>query len=174
MKSTIRNFLIVCSAILFLLSMVAEGLSASPGHSRKKPHPEKRNVFQAPPKYQSQVQQRRKYVVAKPAYRTPHRGPEHRWVPRYRHPSGVYFGGYWRPSSKPGFIWVDGFSNTVGVWVSGYWKPLCERPGYRWIPGYRNKRVWVDGYWRQTRKHGPAWVPGYYNRNGMVIKGHWK
>ena len=174
MKSTIRNLLIACGAILFLVSVAAEGLSAPPKHPPKKPPPGKPHLYKVRPKHVPPVYKTRKYVAVPPAFRPKAPGPKYIWVTRYRHPSGVYVGGYWRPPSKPGFVWVDGYWNTAGIWVFGYWKPLQVRPGYAWVPGYWNSTVWVDGYWRRAQRPNLVWVPGHDNSNGVWIRGHWK
>ena len=174
MKSTIKNLLMAGGAMLFLLSPIAEGLSAPPKHPPPKHPLGKPHVHRVPPKHAPPVYKTRKYIAAPPAFRPNPPGPKYLWVPRYRHPSGVYIGGYWRPPSKPGFTWVDGYSNTAGVRIFGYWKPIRVKPGYIWAPGYWNNTVWVNGYWRQAQKPNLVWVPGHYNSNGVRKKGHWK
>jgi len=174
MKSKIRYFLITCGAIFFLLSFVAEGFSVPPKHRLPKPHPGNPYFHKVRPKHRPPIYKKRRYIVAPPAFRPKPPGPKYIWVPRYKHPSGIYIGGYWRPPSKPSFIWVDGYWNEEGEWVFGYWKPIEVKPGYLWAPGYWDNTIWVEGYWRPAKKPNYIWVPGYYNTRGVRIKGHWK
>ena len=155
MKSKMRFFLITFGALLFLLSFVAEG-------------------FSVPPKHRPPIHKKPRYTFAPPAFRPKPPGPKYIWIPQYRHPSGVYIGGCWRPPSKPGFIWVDGYWDEEGNWVFGYWKPTEVKPEYLWVPGYWDNAIWIEGYWRPAKKPNFIWVPGHYNASGVWIRGHWK
>jgi hypothetical protein len=172
MKSKIRVFLIVCGAILFSFSVVTEGCAAPPLGPRHPPR--KVQPHKVSPKHRAPVYKKRIYVIAPLAVKPKPPTFQHIWIPRYRHPSGTYIGGYWRPPSRPGFTWVDGRWNEEGLWVFGYWKPLIEKPGYLWVPGYWDGTLWVDGYWRPAKKTGLIWVPAHYSSGGVWIKGHWK
>ena len=176
MELKLRNFLFAWVAILFLFSLVNWGCSAPP-HPRVRPlkHPPgKPHVYKVHPKHHPPIHKKRAYVVAPLPFRPSPPGPRYFWVPRYRHPSGVYIGGYWRPQSKPNFIWVEGYWNAQGEWVFGYWKPVKATPGHVWVPGYWNGTLWVEGYWRQERKPNHIWISGHYGTHGLWIKGYWK
>ncbi len=104
----------------------------------------------------------------------PYPGPKYRWIRRYKHQSGAYIGGYWRPPCGVGFSWVDGYWDAKGAWVFGNCNPAKLRKNYMWAPGYWDSSVWIKGYWRPRKKAGFAWAPGHYNNKGIWIKGHWR
>lgn len=117
---------------------------------------------------------KRRFIPAPIAVRPVRQGPKHIWMRRYKLPSGVYIGGFWRPPCRASFTWVDGRWNDEGKWVFGYCKPVKIRAGYLWVPGYRDGGKWFEGYWRPASRAGFVWVPGHYNASGIWIKGHWK
>jgi len=174
MNIKIRNLLLIWGAAFFLLFSAFEGFAAQTKHRPTKHPREKHRSYGAPEKHPRPLHPKKKYMISPPAVRPKAPGSSHVWVPRYRHPSGVYVGGYWRPPSRASFIWIEGYWNEGGAWVFGYWKPLKVKPGYVWVPGYWGNTVWVNGYWRPAKKPNHIWVPGHYNNRGVWIKGHWK
>jgi len=120
MKLSIRDFLIICGAILFSFSVVTEVFSAprrGPRHSPGKPRPHK-----VSPKHRVPAYKKRIYVIAPLAVKPTPPTSKHIWVPRYRHPSGTYIGGCWRPATKSNLIWVPGHYSSSGVWIKAHWK----------------------------------------------------
>ena len=158
-----KSCLVYLCAFIFLLAFVLEACALPP-----KPHP-KRHQFK-----KAIIHKHRPYVPA------PHRvkplapSKRHLWMKRFRHPSGVYIGGFWRPPQKAGYMWVDGYLNENGVWVSGFWKPVKAKKGHAWVPGYWGGTIWIDGYWRLSIKPGFVWIGGSCNSAGVWIKGRWK
>ncbi len=101
-------------------------------------------------------------------------GPGYVWTPFYRHPSGIYIGGFWRVPHREGYVWIEGYLNEDGEWVFGFWKPVKIKNGRVWVPGYWDGTKWINGYWRPARKPGYIWVPGHYNKDGVWMRGKWE
>ena len=156
-----KTGLVCLCTLVFLLMLVLEACALPP-----KPHPKRHK--------KAIIHKHRPYVPAPHRVKPPAPSKRHLWVQRYRHPSGVYIGGFWRPPHKTGYAWTDGYLNEDGVWVSGFWKPLKAKKGHVWVPGYWESTIWGDGYWRLAIKTGFAWTPGSYNSSGIWIKGCWK
>ncbi len=130
-------------------------------------------AFAGPPRRHKPYKKRR-YLHVPPARRPVSPGSKYRWIRRYKHQSGAYIGGYWRPPCGVGFSWVDGYWDAEGAWVFGNCNPAKLRKNYMWAPGYWDSSVWIKGYWRPRKKAGFAWAPGHYNNKGIWIKGHWR
>ena len=158
-----KTSLVCLCTLIFLLTFVLEACALPPNPHPKRHRPKKAIIHKP-----------RLYVPAPYRVKPPAPSRRHLWMQRYRHPSGVYIGGFWRPPHKAGYIWADGYLNKDGVWVFGFWKPVKAKKDYAWVPGYWDGTIWAEGYWRQTIKLGFVWVPGGYNSAGVWIKGHWK
>jgi len=101
MNIKIRNLLLIWGAAFFLLFSAFEGFAAQTKHRPTK-HPRKKHrSYGAPEKHPRPLHPKKKYMISPPAVRPKAPGSSHVWVPRYRHPSGVYVGGYWRHRQEP-------------------------------------------------------------------------
>ncbi|MBN1828441.1 MAG: YXWGXW repeat-containing protein [Deltaproteobacteria bacterium] len=147
----------VALVVIFFLSTIA---SAFPPHPKR---PIKRPIVR-----------KHLFVPAPLPLKPPPPAAGFIWIERYKHASGVYIGGFWRPAAKEGFVWTDGVWSDDGQWTPGHWAPVKAKPGFFWVPGYWNGAVWVEGYWRPSVNQGHGWIPGHYDDSGFWLAGHWE